>query len=415
MTIIRAKRRWRSFTKISTRTPPTTLSWSRGRNGSNSTNAQRPCWAQQPFISLSLPLFGCFSSFQCTVPCKSSWEMLAYLDTIVDESDPDTDLSQVECDCTMSQVVCCSLKCGLRCSAGTRSADCRGCASRISRRGVRLDARRGADPRFGQSDERKGWHVELAGRAPVGSRGMWWLMGTAPLHIVQHVMCGVIWMCLKGDIFPVGCKFSEKNVYFEYFANNPDWKVCCILQITPSLLSECMLHCFHFEMDRTLAITVSMECILQTAGWRMCIWAGATTNICTISPRNSHLCPRRDCICCDITRSIRGTPEGITCISAMRRTSMSLSNGPRSSINLIYTPNRMNRPCWKSAPRITSKRLKSTFPIRYTGDGWDGWQDVCTLYNFAEWWRLVTLLQIIPERDCRDNIKTIFHCHLLND
>lgn len=28
----------------------------------------------------------------------------------------------------------------------------------------------------------------------------------------------------QGDIFPVGCKFSEKNVYYEYFANNPDFK-----------------------------------------------------------------------------------------------------------------------------------------------------------------------------------------------
>ena len=144
--------------------------------------------------------------------------MLAYLDTIVDESDPDTDLSQVECRlqydlCPYSISSSLSIlhfltKTPCLCVAGTRSADCRVCASRLSRRRVRLAPRRGADSRFGKSDERQGRRPQFTGRASVGRCGtlmhsLFLSLSVADglLHAVYHGDCGgIITFSIGNDI-----------------------------------------------------------------------------------------------------------------------------------------------------------------------------------------------------------------------
>jgi len=109
---------------------------------------------------------------KCT---KTIWEMLHFLDTIVDESDPDTDLSQLE--------------------HALQTAE----AARAAYPGEEYD----------------------------------WLHVTALIHDLGKVMSvkddalnlpGEPQWGVVGDIFPVGCKFSDKNVYHEFFAKNPDSK-----------------------------------------------------------------------------------------------------------------------------------------------------------------------------------------------
>jgi inositol oxygenase len=94
------------------------------------------------------------------------WEALEYLNTLVDDSDPDTDLSQIEHLMQTAEAV-----------------------------------RRDGRPR---------WFV-LAGL----------------VHDLGKVLClfGEPQWAVVGDTFPVGCAFSDKVVFAEFFADNPDSRV----------------------------------------------------------------------------------------------------------------------------------------------------------------------------------------------
>lgn len=91
------------------------------------------------------------------------WEAMEYLNSLVDDSDPDTELSQIE-----------HL---LQCSEA-----------------IRADGH----PR--------------------------WMIATGLIHDLGKVLClfGEPQWAVVGDTFPVGCKFSDKIVFPEFFADNPD-------------------------------------------------------------------------------------------------------------------------------------------------------------------------------------------------
>jgi inositol oxygenase len=93
----------------------------------------------------------------------SIWEALDYLNTLVDESDPDTDLSQIEHNLQTSEAI-----------------------------------RRDGHPR---------WFV-LAGF----------------IHDLGKLLClyGEPQWAVVGDTFPVGCAYSDKIVFPEFFRDNPD-------------------------------------------------------------------------------------------------------------------------------------------------------------------------------------------------
>jgi inositol oxygenase len=98
--------------------------------------------------------------------CMTPWEALEYLNTLVDESDPDIDLSQLEHLLQTSEA-------------------------------IRAD---------GHPD---------------------WFVLTGLLHDLGKVLClfGEPQWAVVGDTFPVGCRFSSKIVYHEFFAHNPDSRV----------------------------------------------------------------------------------------------------------------------------------------------------------------------------------------------
>lgn len=54
-----------------------------------------------------------------------------------------------------------------------------------------------------------------------------WFIATGLLHDMGKVLClfGEPQWAVTGDTFPVGCRFSEKIVFHEFFADNPDAKV----------------------------------------------------------------------------------------------------------------------------------------------------------------------------------------------
>ena len=93
----------------------------------------------------------------------SMWEALDYLNTLVDESDPDTDLSQIEHNLQTAEAI-----------------------------------RRDGHPR---------WFV-LAGF----------------IHDLGKLLClyGEPQWAVVGDTFPVGCAYSDKIVFPEFFRDNPD-------------------------------------------------------------------------------------------------------------------------------------------------------------------------------------------------
>lgn len=97
---------------------------------------------------------------------KSIWEMAEYLNTLVDDSDPDTDLTQIEHLLQTSEAI-----------------------------------RRDGHPR---------WFV-LAGF----------------VHDLGKVLClyGEPQWAVVGDTFPAGCAYSDQIVFPEFFADNPDSKV----------------------------------------------------------------------------------------------------------------------------------------------------------------------------------------------
>jgi len=92
------------------------------------------------------------------------WEAMEYLNTLVDESDPDTDLSQIEHLMQTSEA-------------------------------IRADGH----PR--------------------------WFILTGLIHDLGKILCleGEPQWAVVGDTFPVGCRFSERIVFPEFFENNPDF------------------------------------------------------------------------------------------------------------------------------------------------------------------------------------------------
>ena len=96
----------------------------------------------------------------------SIWEAMEFLNTLVDDSDPDTDLSQIEHLMQTSEA-------------------------------IRADGH----PR--------------------------WFILTGLIHDLGKILC--LWdepqWAVVGDTFPVGCAFSDKIVFPEFFADNPDSKV----------------------------------------------------------------------------------------------------------------------------------------------------------------------------------------------
>jgi len=97
---------------------------------------------------------------------KTVWEMAEYLNTLVDESDPDTDLTQIEHLLQTAEAI-----------------------------------RKDGHPR---------WFI-LAGF----------------MHDLGKVLClyGEPQWAVVGDTFPVGCAYSDEIVFPEFFAANPDSKV----------------------------------------------------------------------------------------------------------------------------------------------------------------------------------------------
>ena len=94
------------------------------------------------------------------------WEALEYLNTLVDDSDPDIDLPQIEHLLQTAEAI-----------------------------------RRDGHPR--------------------------WFILTGLIHDLGKILClfdEPQW-AVVGDTFPVGCAFSEKIVFHEFFADNPDTKV----------------------------------------------------------------------------------------------------------------------------------------------------------------------------------------------
>ena len=96
----------------------------------------------------------------------SVWEAMEYLNSLVDDSDPDTNLSQIEHLVQTSEAI-----------------------------------RRDGHPR--------------------------WMVVTGLIHDLGKVLClyGEPQWAVVGDTFPTGCAYSGKIVYSKYFDDNPDSKV----------------------------------------------------------------------------------------------------------------------------------------------------------------------------------------------
>jgi inositol oxygenase len=92
------------------------------------------------------------------------WEALEYLNTMVDDSDPDTDLSQLDHLLQTAEQI-----------------------------------RRDGHPR--------------------------WFILTGLMHDLGKILClyGEPQWAVVGDTFPVGCAWSDKIVFHQFFADNPDW------------------------------------------------------------------------------------------------------------------------------------------------------------------------------------------------
>jgi inositol oxygenase len=97
---------------------------------------------------------------------KSIWEMAEYLNQLVDDSDPDTDLTQIEHLLQTAEAI-----------------------------------RKDGHPR--------------------------WFILTGFVHDLGKVLClyGEPQWAVVGDTFPVGCAYSDQIVFPEFFADNPDSKV----------------------------------------------------------------------------------------------------------------------------------------------------------------------------------------------
>ena len=94
------------------------------------------------------------------------WQAMEFLNTLVDDSDPDTDLSQIEHLLQTAEAV-----------------------------------RRDGHPR--------------------------WFILTGLIHDLGKVLClwGEPQWAVVGDTFPVGCAYSDKVVFSEFFTDNPDYQI----------------------------------------------------------------------------------------------------------------------------------------------------------------------------------------------
>ena len=94
------------------------------------------------------------------------WEAMEYLNTLVDDSDPDTDLTQIEHLLQTAEAI-----------------------------------RRDGHPR--------------------------WMILTGLIHDLGKILClrGEPQWAVVGDTFPVGCAYSDKVVFSEFFADNPDYQI----------------------------------------------------------------------------------------------------------------------------------------------------------------------------------------------
>jgi inositol oxygenase len=94
------------------------------------------------------------------------WEAMEYLNTLVDDSDPDTDLSQIEHLLQAAEA-----------------------------------ARKDGQPR--------------------------WFILTCLIHDLGKILClwGEPQWAVVGDTFPVGCAYSDKVVFPEFFPHNPDYQI----------------------------------------------------------------------------------------------------------------------------------------------------------------------------------------------
>lgn len=93
----------------------------------------------------------------------SVWEAMEFLNTLVDDSDPDTDLGQIE-------------------------------------------------------------HLMQTAEAIRADGHPRWFILTGLIHDLGKILClfGEPQWCVVGDTFPLGCAFSDKIVFPEFFADNPD-------------------------------------------------------------------------------------------------------------------------------------------------------------------------------------------------
>jgi inositol oxygenase len=116
------------------------------------------------------------------------WEAMEFLNTLVDDSDPDTELSQIEHLMQTSEAI-----------------------------------RRDGHPR--------------------------WFVLTGLIHDLGKVLClsGEPQWAVVGDTFPVGCRYSDRIVFSEFFADNPDASVA--LYQTPCGIYEngCGLDAVHLS------------------------------------------------------------------------------------------------------------------------------------------------------------------------
>ena len=96
---------------------------------------------------------------------KTIWEAAEFLNTLVDDSDPDTDLTQIDHLLQTSEAI-----------------------------------RKDGHPR--------------------------WFVLTGFIHDLGKALClyGEPQWAVVGDTFPVGCAYSDKIVFFDYFSANPDSK-----------------------------------------------------------------------------------------------------------------------------------------------------------------------------------------------
>ena len=104
------------------------------------------------------------------------WEAMEYLNTLVDDSDPDTDLSQIEHLLQAAESI-----------------------------------RRDGHPR--------------------------WFILTGLIHDLGKILClwGEPQWAVVGDTFPVGCAYSDKVVFPEFFTENPDYQI-------PAYQSSCGIY-----------------------------------------------------------------------------------------------------------------------------------------------------------------------------